>query len=129
MKILKIFLILSSLLLVLNADEDKHKYKHSYKNLDYLDLTNEQAKSIKKALVELKKDYEDFYEYKEKQEDILEDIIKADNFNEELYYKTIMDLKTKALKLEVKRIKKIHEVLNEKQKEEFADYLEEWEIE
>ena len=129
MKILKIFLILSSLLLVLNADEDKHKYKHSYKNLDYLDLTNEQAKAIKKALVELKKDYEDFYEYKEKQEDILEDIIKADNFNEELYYKTIMDLKTKATKLEVKRIKKIHEVLDEKQKEEFADYLEEWEIE
>jgi Spy/CpxP family protein refolding chaperone len=129
MKILKIFLILSSLLLVLNADEDKHKYKHSYKNLDYLDLTNEQAKAIKKALVELKKDYEDFYEYKEKQEDILEDIIKADNFDEELYYKTIMDLKTKALKLEVKRIKKIHEVLDEKQKEEFADYLEEWEIE
>jgi len=129
MKILKIFLILSSLLLVLNADEDKHKYKHSYKNLDYLDLTNEQAKAIKKALVELKKDYEDFYEYKEKQEDILEDIIKADNFDEELYYKTIMDLKTKATKLEVKRIKKIHEVLNEKQKEEFADYLEEWEIE
>lgn len=129
MKILRIFLILSSLLLVLNADEDKHKYKHSYKNLDYLDLTNEQAKAIKKALVELKKDYEDFYEYKEKQEDILEDIIKANNFDEELYYKTIMDLKTKALKLEVKRIKKIHEVLNEKQKEEFADYLEEWEIE
>ena len=129
MKILKIFLILSSLLLVLNADEDKHKYKHSYKNLDYLDLTNEQAKAIKKALVELKKDYEDFYEYKEKQEDILEDIIKADNFDEELYYKTIMDLKPKALKLEVKRIKKIHEVLDEKQKEEFADYLEEWEIE
>ena len=129
MKILKIFLILSSLLLVLNADEDKHKYKHSYKNLDYLDLTNEQTKAIKKALVELKKDYEDFYEYKEKQEDILEDIIKADNFDEELYYKTIMDLKTKATKLEVKRIKKIHEVLNEKQKEEFADYLEEWEIE
>ena len=129
MKILRIFLILSSLLLVLNADEDKHKYKHSYKNLDYLDLTNEQAKAIKKALVELKKDYEDFYEYKEKQEDILKDIIKANNFDEELYYKTIMDLKTKALKLEVKRIKKIHEVLNEKQKEEFADYLEEWEIE
>ena len=40
-----------------------------------------------------------------------------------------MDLKTKALKLEVKRIKKIHEILDEKQKEEFADYLEEWEIE
>ena len=40
-----------------------------------------------------------------------------------------MDLKTKATKLEVKRIKKIHEVLTKKQREEFADYLEEWEIE
>ncbi|MDD3007304.1 MAG: hypothetical protein PHQ70_00410 [Arcobacter sp.] len=127
MKILKIFLILSSLLLVLNADEDKHK--HSYKNLDYLDLTNEQAKAIKKALLELKKDYKEFYEYKEKQEDILENIIEAENFDEDFYYKTLMDLKTKAAKLEVERIKKIHEILDEEQRKEFADYLEEWEIE
>ncbi|MCT7560368.1 hypothetical protein ACN2C0_05630 [Aliarcobacter butzleri] len=126
MKILKIFLILSSLLLVLNAD-NKHKY--SYKDLDYLDLNEDQVKVIKKALLDLKKDYKEFYEYKDEQEDILEDIIESDNFNEELYYKILMDLKTKATKLEVKRIKKIHEVLNKKQREEFADYLEEWEIE
>ena len=31
--------------------------------------------------------------------------------------------------LEVKRLRKIHEILDEKQREEFADYLEEWEIE
>ncbi|BAK74709.1 MAG: hypothetical protein RBQ84_06910 [Arcobacter sp.] len=129
MKILKIFLILSSLFFVLNADDDKHKYKHSYKNLDYLDLNDSQVKAIKKALLDLKKDYKDFYEYKDEQEDILEDIIEADNFNEELYYKIIMDLRTKAAKLEVKRIKKIHEILDKKQKKEFADYLEEWEIE
>lgn len=126
MKILKIFLLLISFVLILNAD-NKHKY--SYKDLDYLDLNEDQVKIIKKALLDLKKDYKEFYEYKDEQEDILEDIIESDNFNEELYYKILMDLKTKATKLEVKRIKKIHEVLNKKQREEFADYLEEWEIE
>ena len=126
MKILKIFLLLISFVLILNAD-NKHKY--SYKDLDYLDLNEDQVKVIKKALLDLKKDYKEFYEYKDEQEDILEDIIEADNFNEELYYKIVMDLKTKSTKLEVKRIKKIHEVLNKKQREEFADYLEEWEIE
>ncbi|MFW3339203.1 hypothetical protein ACN9JY_05580 [Aliarcobacter butzleri] len=126
MKILKIFLLLISFVLILNAD-NKHKY--SYKDLDYLDLNEDQIKVIKKALLDLKKDYKEFYEYKDEQEDILEDIIESDNFNEELYYKIVMDLKTKATKLEVKRIKKIHEVLNKKQREEFADYLEEWEIE
>ncbi|MCR8710101.1 Spy/CpxP family protein refolding chaperone [Aliarcobacter butzleri] len=126
MKILKIFLLLISFVLILNAD-NKHKY--SYKDLDYLDLNEDQVKVIKKALLDLKKDYKEFYEYKHEQEDILEDIIESDNFNEELYYKIVMDLKTKATKLEVKRIKKIHEVLNKKQREEFADYLEEWEIE
>ncbi|EFU70813.1 MULTISPECIES: hypothetical protein [Arcobacteraceae] len=126
MKILKIFLLLISFVLILNAD-NKHKY--SYKDLDYLDLNEDQVKVIKKALLDLKKDYKEFYEYKDEQEDILEDIIESDNFNEELYYKIVMDLKTKATKLEVKRIKKIHEVLNKKQREEFADYLEEWEIE
>ncbi|MEV9499912.1 hypothetical protein [Aliarcobacter butzleri] len=126
MKILKIFLLLISFVLILNAD-NKHKY--SYKDLDYLDLNEDQVKVIKKALLDLKKDYKEFYEYKHEQEDILEDIIESDNFNEELYYKILMDLKTKATKLEIKRIKKIHEVLNKKQREEFADYLEEWEIE
>ncbi|MDN5049486.1 hypothetical protein [Aliarcobacter butzleri] len=126
MKILKIFLLLISFVLILNAD-NKHKY--SYKDLDYLDLNEDQVKVIKKALLDLKKDYKEFYEYKDEQEDILEDIIESDNFNEELYYKIVMDLKTKATKLEVKRIKKIHEVLNKKQREEFVDYLEEWEIE
>ncbi|MCG3652651.1 Spy/CpxP family protein refolding chaperone [Aliarcobacter butzleri] len=126
MKILKIFLLLISFVLILNAD-NKHKY--SYKDLDYLDLNEDQVKVIKKALLDLKKDYKEFYEYKHEQEDILEDIIESDNFNEELYYKILMDLKTKATKLEVKRIKKIHEVLNKKQREEFADYLEEWGIE
>ena len=49
MKILKIFLLLISFVLILNAD-NKHKY--SYKDLDYLDLNEDQVKVIKKALLE-----------------------------------------------------------------------------
>lgn len=128
MKILKIFLLLCSLIFILNADDD-HKYKHSYKNLDYLDLKENQVKEIKNILVDLKKEYEDFYKYKEDKEDLLEDLIKADVFDEEKYYKTLIDLKTKATKLEVERIKKIHNILNEKQRDKFSNYLEEWEIE
>jgi hypothetical protein len=56
MKILKIFLLLISFVLILNAD-NKHKY--SYKDLDYLDLNEDQVKVIKKALLDLKKDYKD----------------------------------------------------------------------
>ena len=128
MKILKIFLLLCSLTFILNADDD-HKHNHSYKNLDYLDLKEKQVKEIKKILLDLKKEYEDFYEYKEDKEDLLENLIKADTFNEQLYYKILLDLKTKAVKLEVERIKKIHNILNEKQRDKFSNYLEEWEIE
>jgi len=97
MKILKIFLILSSLFLFLNADDykSKHKYKHSYKNLEYLDLNKEQIKEIKDVLIEFKYKYKEFYEYEEKQEDILKDITKNDNFDEKLYLDTLLDLKTK----------------------------------
>lgn len=131
MKILKIFLILSSLFLFLNADDykSKHKYKHSYKNLEYLDLNKDQKKEIKDILVEFKYKYKEFYEYKEDKEVILEDIMQGDNFDEELYLATLIDLKTKASILEVQKMKKIHKILDKKQKEKFANYLKEWEIE
>ena len=119
MKILKIFLILSSLFLFLNADDykSKHKYKHSYKNLEYLDLNKEQIKEIKDVLIEFKYKYKEFYEYEKKQEDILKDITKNDNFDEKLYLDTLLDLKTKASKLQVQKMKEIHKILDKKQKQ------------
>ena len=98
MKILKIFLILSSLYLFLNADDykSKYKYKHSYKNLEYLDLDKKQLKEIKKILIDFKYKYKEFYEYKDDKEDILEDIMGNDIFNEKLYLKTLVDLKIKS---------------------------------
>lgn len=129
MKILKIFLILSSLYLFLNADDDHKKYKHSYKNLDFLYLNPTQMEKIKTILIDFKKEYKTFYEYKENQEDLLEDLMEDKNFDEKEYLKIISDIKIKAAILEVERLKKIHAILDEKQREEFAEYLEEWEIE
>ncbi len=129
MKILKIFLILSSLYLFLNADDDHKKYKHSYKNLDFLHLNPTQMEKIKTILIDFKKEYKSFYEYKENQENLLKDLMEDKNFDEKQYLKIISDIKIKAAILEVERLKKIHAILDEKQREEFAEYLEEWEIE
>ena len=129
MKILKIFLILSSLYLFLNADDVHKKYKHSYKNLDFLHLNSIQLENIKTILIDFKKEYKEFYEYKEEQEDLLEDLIENKEFDEKQYLQILTDIKIKSANLEVKRLKKIHAILDEKQKKEFAQYLEEWEIE
>lgn len=129
MKILKIFLILSSLFLFLNADDGHKKYKHSYKNLDFLHLNSNQLENLKTILIDFKKEYKEFYEYKEEQKDLLEDLMEDKNFDEKQYLKIISDIKIKAATIEVKRLKKIHDILDEKQREEFAEYLEEWEIE
>ena len=128
MKILKIFLILCSIVLVLNAS-GKDEYKHSYKNLDYLNLNPSQVKAIKNILLDLKDEYKKFYGYKDDIEDELEDLIEDSKFDEKLYFEKVMEMKKRATILESKRIKKILEILDEKQRDEFADHFKEWIIE
>ncbi len=128
MKILKIFLILTSLFIFANAGDAHKKHKHFYKNLEYLDLNKKQLKEIKAVLIEFKHKYKDFYEYKDDKEDILEDIMENDNFDKELYFQTLIDLRTRATKLEVEKMSKIHKILNEDQREKFANYLEDGDI-
>ena len=129
MKILKIFLLLSSLFLFVNADDDDHKYKHSYKNLEYLELNSSQLQKMKDILIDFKHKYKDFYEYKEDKEDELKDIMKADIFDQKQYLEILNDIKTKASLLEIEKIKNIHTILDEKQRKKFSKYLEEWEVE
>lgn len=129
MKILKIFLILCSLFLYLNADNNYKKYKHSYKNLDYLNLDNNQVRAIKDILLELKDEYKEFYKYKDMLDDEIEDMIEESNFDEKLYIQKTMEIKKRATTLEAKKIKKIHKILNDKQRDKFADHFKEWVIE
>lgn len=127
MKILKIFLLLSSLFLFVNADD--HKYEHSYKNLEYLDLDNIQLKQMKLILIEYKHKYKDFYEYKEDQEENLEDIMKAEKFDKNMYLEILKEIRIKASVLESEKMEEIHNILNNEQRKRFAKYLEEWEVE
>ena len=127
MKILKIFLLLSSLFLFVNADD--HKYEHSYKNLEYLDLDNIQLKQMKLILIEYKHKYKDFYEYKEDQEENLEDIMKAEKFDKNMYLEILKEIRIKASVLESEKMEEIHTILNNEQRKRFAKYLEEWEVE
>lgn len=129
MKILRIFLLLSSLFLFVNADDDDHKYKHSYKNLEFLELKPSQLEKMKDILIDFKHKYKDFYEYKENKEDELKEIMKADIFDEKQYLAVLNDIKTKASLLEIEKIKNIHTILDEKQRKKFSKYLEEWEVE
>ena len=129
MKIIRILLLLRSLVLFVNADEEDHKYKHSYKNLEYLELNSSQLEKMKDILIDFKHKYKDFYEYKEDKEDELKDIMKADIFDEKQYLEILNDIKTKASLLEIEKIKNIHTILDEKQRKKFSKYLEEWEVE
>jgi len=129
MRILKILIVLISMVLFLNADDDHKKYKHSYKNLGYLQLERSQKEEIKGVLLSFKYKYKEFYKYKDEQEDILEDIIEENEFDEKLYYQTLMKIKERAAQLEVAKLKEIHKILDEEQREKFSDYLEEWQVE
>lgn len=127
MKILKIFLILSSLFLFIHADDDHHK-EHKYKNLEYLNLNNSQVKELKKVLIEFKHDYNEFYEEKEKNEIELKDIMKSSDFDKEKYIQAYRKINYDLAILEANKMEKIHKILTPKQREKFAKYLEEWEI-
>jgi Spy/CpxP family protein refolding chaperone len=127
MKILKIFLILSSLFIFLNADDDHYK-EHKYKNLEYLKLDTNQIKQMRTILIKYKNKYEDFYDFKEDKEDELEDLIKEDSFDRKKYTQILTNIHTKAIELQTQRIEEIFNILNKKQRKKFAKYHEEWEI-
>ncbi len=73
--------------------------------------------------------HKEYYEFKDDIEDDIEDLIEESNFNENLYIQKTMEIKRKATILEAKRIKKILEILNEEQRDEFAEHFKEWIIE
>lgn len=123
MKILKIFLLLSSLFIFLNASEHK---EHKYKNLEYLDLSKEQIHQFKSVLHKYKNLYEDFHDYEEDQEKRLEEIMENKPFNKGLYIEILNDVKSKSVLLEANQMEEIHQILDDNQRKKFAKYLEDW---
>ena len=113
------------------ADDDKYEYEenHIHKSLEHLNLNSQQLEKIKKILTTDKKAFETFYEDKEEYEKKLKSIVKNEIFDKKLYIKTKQELSKKAIELEALTLKKIHQVLNNKQRKRFSHYLKEWRFE
>ncbi len=142
---LKILALLCSLIICFNlfADDDYHderfeKYKnqyynsskhHLYKNFDYLELNKEQRIKLKNILINYKKEYKKFYEYKNKKEQELAFLVKNENIDTNKYKKIAKEIESHAIDLELKNIQNIHKILNKEQKEKFSYFLKEWRVE
>lgn len=140
MKILKILLVLISLSLFLNADDDhddfeeyKHKYYKSqkynlYRNFDFLNLDSEQYILMKNILIEYKEEFKKLQKYKATIEKEIESLLEEDDFNKEKFINLLKDLKLKQLEIEAYKIERIHNILSKKQRKKLAHYIEEWEL-
>lgn len=118
--------------LALNLYASEHyklKDTHIYKNLDYLELDASQEKQIKNILIECKKEFSKYYAKKQESQNKLQEIIQAKEFDEDKYKDITEDIAKEAIELEIKIFKQIHKILNQKQREEFSHYLQEWRIE
>ena len=134
---LKILALLCSIIFTTNLFADKYEHHekneeyrhHIYKNLDYLNLDKNQLAKIKEVLKKYKKESKKFYKFERKKEIELAQIIEKKYFDEKAYEKVLDEINQKSKEIEVKNLKKIHDILNDEQKEKFSHFLKEWRIE
>lgn len=130
---LKIFALLCSFFLTFNlfaSDyESKKSQNHIHKNLDYLHLTKEQQETIKELLISYRKKSSHYYEKKQKEEEKLQHLFQQEKFDDKEYEEIAEEIYEDAIELEIKTLKKIHAILNPKQRELFSYYLQEWKVE
>ncbi|WP_419767820.1 Spy/CpxP family protein refolding chaperone [Arcobacter sp.] len=134
---LKILALLCSIIFSTNLfadkyehhEKDKEQKHHIYKNLDYLNLDKNQLAKIKEVLKKYKKESKRFYKFERKKEKELTQLIEKKDFDEITYGKILDEINQKSKEIEVKNLKKIHDILNDEQKEKFSHFLKEWRIE
>ncbi|MGM0520061.1 MAG: hypothetical protein ACQERD_10505 [Campylobacterota bacterium] len=141
MKILKILILLFSITFsnLLLADDDydydkydEHKYNkkhHIYKNLDYLNLNNQQIKKLKKVLIKYQKEYREFYKKNKKEEKKLKELIVSSHFDKDEYEESLEEIYEEKIELETDFIESIHSILTPKQRERFSLHFKEWRVE
>ncbi|PLY10708.1 MAG: hypothetical protein C0626_03470 [Arcobacter sp.] len=130
---LKIFALLCSLFwaFTLYASEDvsQNNHNHIYKSLDYLNLSAAQYEDIKEVLIKYRKKYSKYYHKKEKEEKKLQQLFQKEYFDKDEYEEIVEEIHEETIELEAKKFKKIHEILNAKQRKQFSYYLQEWRVE
>lgn len=126
MKILSILLLC---IVLLQADKH-HKDKHSYsKDLTYLQLNPTQTDLIKHIIKKYRKEIKAFREYKENREEQKKTIFLEDKFNPEKIISIEDEIERNRVQIEIDFLKQIHSILDKLQREKFANYIDEWEIE
>jgi len=127
---MRLLVILSLLVYTLFADSHEKKDHHYYhKDLTYLNLDNDQKKSLKHILKKYRKNIK---KYREKKEDIVEkkqEIFLEDDFDTEKIERLNQKISKKSTELEIKFLKQIHALLSKEQRKKFIEYIDEWEIE
>ncbi len=134
---LKILALLCSIIFTTNLFADKYEHHerdekvkhHIYKNLDYLNLDKNQLAKLKEVLKKYKIESKKFYKFERKKEKELTQIIGKRDFDEKAYEKVLDEINQKSKEIEIKNLKKIHDILNDEQKEKFSHFLKEWRIE
>lgn len=138
MKILKILILLCSLSLLSSSfadddyeehyEKDRYGKSHIYRSLEYLDLDKQQNSKIRNFLLEYKKEYQEFLEFKFSKNYELQKIMQSETFDKKKYREVLNEIKAHFIEIETDKFDKIHKVLTPKQRVKFSYFLGEREI-
>jgi Spy/CpxP family protein refolding chaperone len=130
---MRILLIISLLIFTLFADDDddddKRDHHHYSKDFTSLYLTSQQKDNLKDILKEYRHDVKRYRHYKKEALEEKEDLFSEDTLDTNKLTQLNQKVSLKASNIEIDFLEKIHEILSKEQREEFTDFIEEWEIE
>ncbi len=131
---MKYILILLLVLGVALADDDYDEYYskkegHYSKDLKYLNLNKSQKKSVKIIVKEFREKLKNFRALKSKVIQQKQKLFLSDNFDTNRIGQLNTTLSMSASEIEEIFLRKMHKILTKEQRNKFAWYVDEWEIE
>lgn len=127
MRILLILLISMNLLLADHNDEKELKEFHIPYDMSYLKLNKQQHKQMRSILSKNRKQLKHLHEEKEVLEKRIKQDFNKESFDKSEFIQNSLKIKQKSIQIEADMLEGIHKLLTKKQRQDFANYLEEWE--
>ncbi len=127
MRLLALFLLLATLLY---ADSDKHDRKEHHLPLDmsYLHLTSEQHAQAKTIVKTFKHEYKKFHHLKNETREAISKLFLEEKFDTEEFIRLTSALNQQGAEIQAEFFSQMHTILTPAQKKDFAEYMEEWEV-
>lgn len=127
MRILLILLMSMNLLLADHNDEKELKELHIPYDMSYLLLNKQQHKQMRSILSKNRKQLKHLHEEKEALENSIKQEFNKETFDKLEFIQNSMKIKQKSIEIEADMLQSIHKILTKKQRQAFANYIEEWE--